>query len=369
MFNFLKDKLKKFFRKESEEIAQEVKEEKVIEKGKEELKEKLIELKSEKIKGEKKEEIKDEIEKIKEKLEKKLSEKEPEEKKGFFGKLKSIFTSFKLTEDKFEEMWQELEILLIESNVAISVIDSLKEKLKAELISREIKKGELEKLIRESLKKAIASLLLNPFDFVKRVNEKKPFVIVFFGINGGGKTTSIAKIAYLLKENKLSSVLAAADTFRAASIEQLTIHANKLNAPIIKHNYKADPAAVAFDAVAYAKSNNIDAVLIDTAGRMQNQANLMREMEKIIRVSKPDLKIFIGESITGNDVVEQAKAFNEAIGIDGIILSKADVDEKGGAALSVSHVTNKPILFLGTGQNYEDLEVFDKEKLLENIFG
>jgi len=368
MFKFLKDKLKNFFKRESEDIVKEAKEEKAIEKGKDEIKEKINELKKEDIRKEEKEEIQEEIEEIKENLEEELSEPVKEEKKGFFSRFKAIFVSFKLTEEKFEELWQNLEILLIESNVAISAIDSLREKLKIELISKEIKKNELENVIRNSLKKAISSLLLEPFDFLKKANTKKPFVIVFFGINGSGKTTSIAKIAHLLKKNNLSCVLAAGDTFRAASIEQLTKHADKLNVPIIKQKYQADPAAVAFDAIAYAKSNDTDVVLIDTAGRMQNQSNLMREMEKIIRVAKPDLKIFVGESITGNDVVEQAKAFDNSVGIDGIILSKADVDEKGGAALSVSHITNKPILFLGTGQNYEDLEVFDKERLLNNIF-
>jgi fused signal recognition particle receptor len=368
MFGFLKNKLKKFFKKESQEIIQEEKEEEIIEETREEIKEKIEELKEE-TKEEKREEIKEEILEIKKELHEKLEEtEEKEKKKGFFSKLKSAFSSFTLSEDKFEELWQELEILLIESNVAIAAIDALKVKLRAELVSKEIKKSNIEEVIRESLKKSVSDLLINPFDFLKKVSEKKPFIIVFFGINGSGKTTSIAKTAYLLKKNKLSCVLAAGDTFRAASIEQLEKHANKLKIPIIKQNYQADSAAVAFDAIAHAKSNDIDVVLIDTAGRMQNQVNLMREMEKIIRVAKPDLKIFVGESITGNDVVEQAKAFNESFGIDGIILSKADVDEKGGAALSVSHITHKPILFLGTGQDYDDLEIFNKEKLLNNIF-
>ena len=169
------------------------------------------------------------------------------------------------------------------------------------------------------------------------------------------------------KKNKLTTCLAAADTFRAAAIQQLEEHGNKLKSPVIKKDYGSDPASVGFEAIKYAKKNKIGVVLIDTAGRMQNRDSLMKELEKIERVTKPNMKIFLGESITGNDATEQAKAFNEAIGLTGIILSKADVDEKGGTALSVSHVTGKPILFLGTGQEYKDLEVFDKDKLIEKL--
>jgi fused signal recognition particle receptor len=162
-------------------------------------------------------------------------------------------------------------------------------------------------------------------------------------------------------------VLAAADTFRAASIEQIAEHASKLGVPLIKHDYGADPAAVGFDAIKYAEKHNIDVVLIDTAGRMHTKTNLLAEMEKICRVTKPDLKIFVAESIAGNDATEQAKSFHEMIEIDGSILSKVDVDEKGGTIISVSHATRKPIFYLGTGQKYEDLELFDKQKYIENL--
>jgi fused signal recognition particle receptor len=196
---------------------------------------------------------------------------------------------------------------------------------------------------------------------------EKPYVIVFFGINGSGKTTSIAKFAKLLMDQGKSVVLAAADTFRAASIEQLQHHGEKLGAKVIKHDYGSDPAAVAFDAVKHAKSQNTDVVLIDTAGRMHSNKNLVDEMKKIVRVSDPDLKIFVGESITGNDCVEQAKTFNEAVGIDGIILSKVDIDEKGGAAVSVGYVTKKPIVYIGVGQEYKDLKEFDSKVVVENL--
>ena len=196
---------------------------------------------------------------------------------------------------------------------------------------------------------------------------EKPYVIVFFGINGSGKTTTIAKIAHLLQKNSLSVVLAASDTFRAASIEQLQEHADKLNIKLIKHNYGSDPSAVAFDAIKHSKAHNIDVVLVDTAGRLHSNINLIDEMKKIVRVTKPDLKIFVGESITGNDCVEQCSSFNENIGIDAIILTKADVDEKGGTAISISYVTKKPILYLGMGQSYDSLEEFNPEKIVASI--
>src|SRR3989338_7400411 len=177
----------------------------------------------------------------------------------------------------------------------------------------------------------------------------------------------MAKVDNYLMKNKLSCVFAASDTFRAASIEQLQQHADRLGIKMIKHNYGSDPAAVAFDAIRYAQAKNIDVVLIDTAGRMHSNVNLIDEMKKIIRVAKPDLKIFVGESITGNDCVEQAKVFNASVGIDGIILAKADIDEKGGAAVSVSYATKKPILYLGVGQNYDDLKKFEHDMVLRNL--
>jgi fused signal recognition particle receptor len=243
-------------------------------------------------------------------------------------------------------------------------------KLRERLLEREIKKNEIEGIMQEALKNSISDLLINPFDIVEEVKKKisekgKPAVIVFFGINGSGKTTTIAKVVSLILKNKLKCVLAASDTFRAASIEQIQKHATKLGVKVIKHDYGADAAAVSFDAIQYAKANDIDIVLIDTAGRMHTEVNLMREMEKICKVSKPDFKIFIGESTVGNDMIEQAKTFNERIGIDGIILTKADVDEKGGSAISASYITKKPILLLGTGQEYSDLEVFNKEKIIK----
>jgi fused signal recognition particle receptor len=398
MFKFLKEKLKNVFGKIKEDIEEkteeqseelkkdEIKLEEADKKEIEKLEEKKQKVEDDKEKKERileelkeisvdkseiKEEIKAIVEEVKEieKEEKEIEKTGEKEKKGFFQKIKEKFTTTKLSEDDFNELFEQLEMTLLENNIAVSVIGEIKKKLKDEFVDRAIGKKEIEEKIKSVLRETLSKILIDPFDLIKKVNDKKekPFVIVFFGINGAGKTTTIAKVANLLQKNKFKCVLAASDTFRAASIEQLEKHAANLGINIIKHQYGADPAAVAFDAISHAKAAGKEVVLIDTAGRMHTKADLMREMEKIVRVAKPDLKIFIGESITGNDAVEQASAFNKSIGIDAVILTKADVDEKGGAMISVSNVTGKPILFLGTGQEYKDLEYFDKNKIISSI--
>jgi len=291
-----------------------------------------------------------------------------EEKKGFFQRITETITTKKISAEKFDELFWDLELALLENNVAVEVIEKIKQDLKSQLVDKPIPRGKVEETIANSLHVSIEDLFKVPqIDLLEKSKQKKPFVICFVGVNGSGKTTSIAKVAKYFQNNGLSVVLAAADTFRAAAIDQLQIHADKLGVKLIRHDYGSDPAAVAFDAIKHAEAKKSDVVLIDTAGRLHSNVNLMDEMKKIMRVAKPDLKIFVGESITGNDCVEQAKKFNEAVGIDGIILAKADVDEKGGAAISVSYVTQKPILFLGIGQEYEDLQQFDKERLLASI--
>ena len=292
------------------------------------------------------------------------------EKQGFFSAIKEKITTTKINGEQFESLFWEMEMALMENNVAVEVIEKIKDDLKKELVETPIKRTRIEETISFALKNSIEGLFENPnLDLIHEIksSKEKPYIIAFFGINGSGKTTSIAKIASMLKDRKISCVLAASDTFRAASIEQLQLHADKIGVTLIKHTYGSDPAAVAFDAIKHAKAKKIDAVLIDTAGRMHSNVNLIDEMKKIVRVAKPDLKIFVGESITGNDCVEQAKTFNDAVGIDGIILAKADVDEKGGAAISVSYVTKKPILYLGVGQEYGDLELFNKDRIVKNI--
>jgi len=299
-----------------------------------------------------------------------VEEKFIEKKEGFFKKLKKSITTKKINDKQFEEFFYDLELALLENNVAVEVIEKIKDSLKMDLVNVPIEKKEIDNIVKKSLKKSLEEIFdVEKVDLFKRIEEKDGvFLVVFVGVNGSGKTTTIAKIANMLKGNGISCVLAAADTFRAAAIHQLEEHGEKLGLKVIKHDYGSDPAAVIFDAVKHAKAKKIKVVLADTAGRQQSNVNLVEEMKKIVRVNNPDLKIFVGESITGNDCVEQARSFNEAIGVDGIILSKADIDDKGGAAVSVSFVTGKPILYVGTGQEYKDLEEFDKEKIIKSLF-
>jgi len=348
MFTKLKEKLKKWTQKVSNDNEEIVK--KTSETKKEDTKIK---------KKPKKENFEPFSQK---KVEKKLEKLSKKNKLNFFSKNKII------TEKEFDNYSQELEMILLENNVALEVTDKILKKLKENIVGKELDKKQIEKNIKENLKQTISEVLIEPEDIIKEIKEKKgPYTIIFCGINGTGKTTQIAKFASLLKKNKISCVLAAGDTFRAAAVEQLKEHGKKLDIKVISHEYGSDPAAVGYDAIKYAQKNNIKTVLIDTAGRIHTATNLLKEMEKIKRVCKPDKTIFVGESITGNDAVDQVKAFDNTIGIDGIFLSKADIDEKGGTALSLGFTTKKPILFLGTGQEYGDLEKFDKEKFIEKL--
>jgi fused signal recognition particle receptor len=291
-----------------------------------------------------------------------------EEASGFIGKIKQKITTKRLSKKQFDELFWDLEVALLENNVAVEVIEKIKADLQLTIVDKPIARSKISDTITSSLRESISSLFNVPkMELLEKLQDKKPYIICFLGINGSGKTTTIAKVAQFLKNHNKTCVLAAADTFRAAAIDQLQLHANNLNVKLIKHDYGSDPAAVAFDAVEYAKAHNLDAVLIDTAGRMHSNSNLMEELKKIIRVAKPDLKIFVGEAIVGNDAVDQCKQFNDAVEVDGIILSKADVDEKGGAAISISYVTKKPILYLGVGQNYSDLEPFNASKVVESV--
>ena len=228
----------------------------------------------------------------------------------------------------------------------------------------------LEQVVEMALKDAIRNVLkINEFDFDQWLSEKdRPTVIMFVGINGTGKTTAIAKIANRIQSDGKTVVMAACDTFRAGAIEQLNIHADKLGCKIVKQAHDADPAAVAYDAIEHAKSKRKDVVLIDTAGRMQTNNNLIEEMKKIVRVSKPDLKVFVGDSLAGNDAIEQAKVFDAAVGIDAVILTKIDTDAKGGAALSIAHTIGKPIAFVCNGQEYGDIIKFNTEWMIDRMF-
>ncbi len=331
----------------------------------------ITEEKSEEKSEEKPEEESKEESKEEPKEEEKETKYDGEEKGSRFG----FITKKTIKEEDIEEILEELEFSLIEGDVAFDVADKIVESVKEDLIGRKIKRrGDMEVFTTNALKKAITEIIDNGhYDLLGDIEAAKakgePYKIMFVGINGTGKTTTIAKIATYLEKHNYSSVLGASDTFRAGAIEQLEYHAKNLNLKIIKHERNSDPAAVAYDTVEHAKATGKDVVLIDTSGRMQTNANLMDEMKKIKRVSQPDIVLYVGDALMGNDATEQATKFNEVIDIDGIILTKADADAKGGAAISIGHVINKPILFIGTGQSYDDLMEFEPSWMINQIFG
>ncbi|MFT4310826.1 MAG: signal recognition particle-docking protein FtsY, partial [Candidatus Woesearchaeota archaeon] len=255
---------------------------------------------------------------------------------SFFSRVTQVFTQSTLKEDKFEELFFELEIMLLEQNVALAVIEKLKENLKKVLVGKPHKRSDITRIITNELYATIDEVLSVPsFDIVQQIATKKPYVIMFVGVNGAGKTTTIAKVIRFLQKQQKTCVVAASDTFRAAAIQQLEQHTQALGVKCIKHDYGADPAAVAYDAIEHAKAKGIDVVLIDTAGRLHSNTNLMEELRKITKVAQPDCTLFIGEATTGNDCVYQAVQFNAVAPFDGIILTKVDVDQKGGAAISI----------------------------------
>ncbi len=292
----------------------------------------------------------------------------PKEEKGIIEKIKKKITEKKIEEDDVKDILKDMEMSLISSDVAVEVSGKIISDLRKNLVGNFIKRGEIENVVKKSLRDSILDILkVEGFDLLDKVKTKKPFLIVFLGFNGVGKTTSIARIGYMLKKNGISCVFAAADSWRAAAIEQLEEHGKNLGIDVIKHKYGADPAAVIFDAVKHAQSKSIDVVLADTAGRSHANVNLMDELKKIIKVNKPELKILVLDALTGNDIYDQCKMFNDAVGVDGLIITKADVYEKGGATLSASHTIKKPILYLGVGQDYKDLEKFDSNKIVERL--
>ena len=277
----------------------------------------------------------------------------------------------RIKEDPLDEILDELEIILLEADVAYPVVEEIKKGVRENLVGRKYDRSyTLEQVVEMSVKDAVRDVLkINEFDFDGWLaGQERPTVIMFVGINGTGKTTAIAKIANRVQNEGLTVVMAACDTFRAGAIEQLTIHADKLGCKIVKQGHDADPSAVAYDAIEHAKSKKKDVVLIDTAGRMQTNNNLIEEMKKIVRVAKPDLKVFVGDSLAGNDAIEQAKVFDAAVGIDAVILTKIDTDAKGGAALSIAHTIGKPIAFVCNGQEYGDIIKFNTEWMIDRMF-
>ncbi|OGS55433.1 MAG: signal recognition particle-docking protein FtsY [Euryarchaeota archaeon RBG_19FT_COMBO_56_21] len=277
----------------------------------------------------------------------------------------------RLKESMLDDLLMELQLGLLEADVALPVAEELTKSVKASLLGKRIDKSfDIDEAVRLALRAAVKEILeQKPFALMDLIKKKPPpFVIMFVGINGGGKTTAIAKLAYRMQKHGLSIVLAAGDTFRAGAIEQLTLHSEKLGCKVIKHQEGSDPAAVAYDAIDHAKARKKDIVLVDTAGRMQTNTNLMDEMKKIRRVAKPDIVFFVGDALAGSDAVEQAKRFDDAVGIDGVILTKVDADAKGGAALSIAKTIGKPIAYVSIGQEYDEFRRFDPEWMVARIF-
>ena len=294
-------------------------------------------------------------------------------KSGFKGLVTKVTTT-ELKAENLSPLLSDFKMNLAENDVAFPVADKICDELEKRLVGVQVKRLEdRKKIVEENLRQVLLEVMQtnNKIDLLKKMEEKRkkgePFVLLFVGINGTGKTTTIAKVAQFLRDKGYSVVLAGSDTYRAGSIEQLEEHARRLSMRLIKHKYGADPAAVAYDAISHAKAHGINVVLIDTAGRMQTNQNLMNELAKVKRVVSPDLTVLTVDSLIGNDAVMQAEEFHKCIGIDATILTKVDADVKGGSALSVTYVTQKPILFIGVGQTYKDLELFNPEKFVNMV--
>jgi fused signal recognition particle receptor len=294
-------------------------------------------------------------------------------KSGLKGLVNKVTTT-ELKSENLRPILEDFKMTLAENDVAFPVADRICDELEKRLTGVQVKRLEdRRKIVENNLRQVLLEVMLaeKGIDLLECAAEKRakkaPLVLLFVGINGTGKTTTIAKIAQFFKDKKYSVLLVASDTYRAGSIEQLDEHAKRLGLKIIKGVYGGDPAAVAYDAINHAKAHGTNVVLIDTAGRMQTNQNLMKELQKVKRVVCPDLTIFTVDSLIGNDAVTQAEEFNKCIGIDATILTKVDADVKGGSALSVTYVTQKPILFIGVGQTYKDLELFEPEKFVSMV--
>jgi len=295
--------------------------------------------------------------------------------KGAIGGLIERIKYRSLSREELENILSHTLIDLVAADVAYEVAESIVDNIKRSLEGVRVERGSrIEHVVLNALRAKLLELVnRGSMDLVEVVKVKcskgEPYVIVFFGVNGVGKTTTIAKIAYMFKNNGITPVLAAADTFRAGAQEQLEIHASRLGVPIVKGRYGSDPASVAHDAIEYARARRLCTVLVDTAGRMHVDYDLMGEMRKIVKISKPDLKILVVDALTGNDAVEQARRFNEEVGVDAVIVAKVDADVKGGSILSITTVTGKPVIYIGTGQNYEDLKQFNPIEYIDIILG
>ncbi len=358
MFGFLKDKIKsavsnitKKVEEEAEVVETPVEQPKKVTKPK-------VEKKVSKPKEEKKVEQKPK-EEVKE-----------EEKKGFFGKIKEKVTTKKISEKQFDEFFFDLEVALLENNVALEVIDKIKEDLKMDLVDVPLQRKDVSKQIMETLKKSVTEILDVPkvslLDEVKKA--EKPFKILFLGYNGVGKSLSVARVAQFFKKNNLKPMLAAGDTFRAAAVAQLEEYGRQVGVPVVKHQQGSDACAVIFDTISSAKAKGCDVVLADSAGRIHSNNDLMQELKKIVNKNKFDLKVLVIEATVGSDVVDQVKQFEKVVGVDALIITKNDVYEKGGSLLSACFLLQKPILFLGVGQGFDDLKEYDSLEVASNMF-
>ncbi len=294
--------------------------------------------------------------------------------RGQFSNLYDKITKTELKGKDLDKVLDEFHFTLLESDVALPAADYIRDQLKHRIEDAQFRRfSDPRREVKEILQAILLSVLEKPgqTDFFSLAEEKKklgePLVVVFVGVNGTGKTTSIAKLAHVLQKKRYSVIIAASDTYRAGSIQQLEEHAKRIGVKTVKHDYGADAAAVAFDAVNYARAHMMNVVLVDTAGRMQTNKNLLEEMRKIVRVTRPDLTILVVDALTGNDALEQGKVFGEAVKIDGIILAKLDADVKGGSSISLSYILGKPVLLVGTGQGYDDLETFRPREIVQNM--
>jgi fused signal recognition particle receptor len=290
---------------------------------------------------------------------------------GIAQRAKMFATGQTLIEDEdLEGPLDELELALLSSDVEMSVAQEILEGIRENLVGEtraQVKSTGM--VVEDALADALVDVIsVGQFDFEERVAQAdKPVTIVFTGVNGVGKTTSIAKLSRYFEERGLSSVIANGDTYRAGANEQIAEHADALDTRLISHEQGSDPTAVIYDAVEYAEANDVDVVLGDTAGRLHTSDDLMDQLAKIDRIIEPDLTLFVDEAVAGQDAVQRAREFDSAAAIDGVILTKADADSQGGAAISIAHVTGKPILFLGTGQGYDDLTRFDPEAIVDRL--
>lgn len=303
--------------------------------------------------------------------------------KGAFKALAETIQKKSLTEEALKSNLQEFEMQLIANDVASPVAKKITQGLQEQLVGKKLTRlTDPREIIKANLKEEISKILhQNNGDLIKKIERRKeknstrvkkgkrikPFKILFLGPNGAGKTTSIAKLAWKLKGKNITSLLVASDTFRAGAQEQLKKHAQDLELPIVEGEYKQDPASVGYDAVKHAKSKRIPIVLIDTAGRLAGDVNLIEEMKKIDRVISPELKIFVASALSGNELANQARKFQDGVGFEGSILTKVDADVRGGAAVTLAYASNAPIFFVGVGQKYADLEKFDADWFVQKI--